>query len=232
MSRQVHACPTAPGFTLVELLVAMAAATLVTAAALSLFLTITASQRRQTESRHDDALQALDVLRRDIACALPTAFTNTPPFTLGSDAGVPGGAPDGACADLVLTTGRLDDDVTDLTRLSVWRVRYRRVPATPPDDTTVLVREAVRLDVSGPGTGSETGVLFRGVTSFNINVLNGTTWTNYWTPSLRQPLPKAVQMELGWAEAATTITAEAWTVIPAAQTFPAPTKRAPPSATP
>ncbi len=229
MSRRVCPCPAARGFTLVELLVAMAAATLVTAAALSVFLTITASQRRQTESRRHDALQALDVLRRDIACALPTVFTSTPPFFLETTTGIPAAGLEGTRTDLILTTAQLDDDATELTRLRVWRVQYRRVPPGPHDDAPVLVREAVRLDAPAPGPATETGVIFRGAASFDVSVLVGATWTNRWTPSSRQPLPKAVRMELGWAEAATTMTAEAWTVLPAAQPFPAKTRRAAPA---
>jgi type II secretion system protein J len=229
MSRRSHDHLAFRGFTLVELLVAMAISTFVAAAALSVFLTITASQRRQTESRREDALQALDVLRRDVACALPTAFTSAPPFALETAAGNPLADPDGGRADLILTTGRLDDDATDLTRLHVWRVRYRRVSTGPHDATTVLTREAVRLDAPGSEAGTETGILFRGVVSFDVSVLQGATWTNHWMPSSRQPLPKAVRMELGWTEAGTTVTAGAWTVLPAAQAFPAKTKRAAPA---
>lgn len=229
MSRRVHACRASRGFTLVELLIAVAASTLVAAAALSVFLTITSSQRRQTESRRDEALQALEVLRRDIACALPTAYTNAPSFTLESSSGAPTGLTGEDHTDLKLTMGALDEDSTDLTRLRLWQVQYRRIPPGPGHATPVLRRDAVRLDAPGLGRSAETGILFRGAASFAISVFDGATWTNRWTPSSRRPLPKAVRMELGWTEAATTMTAEAWTVIPAAQAFPGPAQRGAPA---
>ncbi len=221
MSRRIQ-CRLPAGYTLIELMIAIAVSTLVVAVALALYLTITASLRRQVDSRREEALQALDVVRRDIACSLPTALTSTPAFALevASDA-----FQASSNADLTLTTATLDSPGAPLAQMQVWRVRYRLMPTPPPEGEVSLLREAVRLDAPSAGTASPTSTLFRGAASFAVNVLAGITWANRWQPTAREPVPGAVNIQLGWRGAWTTETAEAWTVVPSALVLPGPLRR-------
>jgi len=232
MSRRPHRSRRSHGFTLIELLTAIVVSTLVVAVALSLYLTITASLRRQVASRREEALQALDVVRRDLACALPTSVTSSPPFALVVDAGALGASSN---SDLTLTTATLDAPETPLAQMQVWRVRYRLVATETPEADAMLVREAVRLDAQSYAKASATNTLFRGAASFQVNVLAGTAWAGCWTPTASQPVPGAANVQLGWHGAWTTETATAWTVIPAALTLPGPSHQpanAPPAAPP
>lgn len=208
MPRPLHRFPNASAFTLIELLVAIAASALIAAAALSLFFTLTGSLRRQSASRREAAWQALDRIRRDIACALPTSVTSSPPLSVT--------AGDDSSDDLTLTTATLDGDAS-LSRLQVWNVRYRLAGAAAGDETRGLIREAALLaGPSSPSAGA-TGELFRGASRFSVQVLAGPVWTNRWTPSLRQPLPPAVRVSLEWPRATTTETVEVSTALPVAQ---------------
>ena len=209
------------GYTLIELLTAIVISTLVVAVALSLYLTITASLRRQAESRREEALQALDVVRRDIACALPSAVTSAPPFALDV---VADAFASSSNADLTMTTATLDAPDAPLAQMQVWRVRYRLVAAPAPATDTALMREAERLDAPQDANASPTTTLFRGAASFEVNVLAGANWVNHWTPTAREPVPGAANVRLGWQGAVTTETAAAWTVIPAALTLPNPAR--------
>ena len=221
MPRGSHLFRPPRGYTLIELMTAIAISTLVVAVAVSLYLTINASLRRQTDSRREEALQALDAVCRDMACALPTAATSAPPFALDV---VADDFTASSNADLTLTTATLDTPETPLAQLQVWRVRYRLVPAPPPAAEAALVREAMRLDMPLDRTTSPTTTLFRGAASFEVNVLAGMTWVNRWKPTAREPVPGAANVHLGWQGAVTTEAATAWTVIPAALTLPNPSR--------
>lgn len=229
MPRCPHFAGRPRGFTLIELMTAIAVSTLVVAVALSLYLTITASLRRQIDSRREEAQQALDVVRRDLACALPTAVTSAPPFALDV---VADEFQASSNADLTLTTATLDAPEAPLAQMQVWRVRYRLIAAPPPATDAMLVREAERLDAPSDSTASPTTTLFRSAALFQVNVLAGATWANRWKPTSRDPVPPAVNISLGWQGAWTTETATAWTVIPAALVLPNPSRPKPGAAPP
>ena len=218
MSRRFQFRP-APGYTLIELMIAIAVSTLVVAVALALYLTVTAALRRHAASRREEALQALAVVRRDVACALPTATTSSPPFAVEV---VPDAFQASSNADLTVTTALLDTPSTALAQMQVWRVRYRLVPTPPPEGAVSLLREAVRLDAPSAVYANPTSTLFRGAASFEVNVLAGGTWVSRWQPTAREPVPGAATIRLGWQGAWTTETAEAWTVIPSALVLPGP----------
>ncbi len=192
-------------------MIAVAVSTLIVAAALAVFLTITGSLRRQALSRRADARQALDWLLRDLACAVPTAFTSPPPFSLAAPAET------GAGADVVFATASIEGRETELTGLQIWRVRYRLVALDEDGGTPALSREASRLDSAGVNTAAATNLLFRGASGFDVSILDSTGWTNRWQPSSRQPIPRAVRVRLEWPQGQTTETAEASTIIPTAQ---------------
>lgn len=218
------------GFTLVELMIAVAVSTLVVAAALSVFLTLTAAQKRQQDSRQAEGRQALDVLRRDMACALPTAITDAPPFRLDTPSRDPGA---GVGSDLALTTAQYENGPADPAHLQVWRVRYRLVPQGEADESTLaLSREAVRLESAGGSGSVATTLLFRSAAGFEVAVPDRTGWTNRWSFSSRQPLPPLARAQLSWAQAGTTAVAVSSAVIPAALKFPAPTRARPAGAPP
>lgn len=217
MPRRSSRTPADRGFTLVELMIGVAVSTLIVVATLALFTTITAAQRRQQASRHAEARQALEVMQRDLACAVAAACTNRPAFRLEARTMLDGTT----ASDLSITTTRLDDGDMNLAHLEVWSVRYHLVAEAPGTDLT-LTREAVRVQALDSGGVIATSILFRSATGFGVGVPSGNQWTNQWTPTARQPLPPVVRMELAWPQDGTTAVAEAWTVLPAALRFPGP----------
>ena len=229
MPRCPHRTRCLTGYTLIELLIAIAVSALVVAVAISLYLTLTASLRRQVDSRREEAMQALDVVCRDIACALPTAATSAPPFALDVSAD---DFKASSNADLTMTTATLDASDAPLAQMQVWRVRYRLAAAPPPATDTALMREAVRLDAPHADAAGPTTTVFRGAASFEVSVLAGPTWINRWKPTAREPVPGAAPVRLGWQGAWTTETAAVWTVIPASLTLHNPAHSKAPAGSP
>jgi type II secretory pathway pseudopilin PulG len=207
--KRTHA---ASGMTLVEILVAVSVATVIAAVMLSVYFTVTASIRRRQEGRWPAALAALEVVRRDLACCLPTAADGTDAFVLEceyTEAGT------NFTSSLLCSTAVVPAGQEDLNRFDVERVRYTLEDSSTQATGGVLLRESRAL--TGPATLAPpvTNVLLRNASGFQLMVLDRAAWTNRWKTTVRQPLPRAARVRLAWTNASGTESLSAWVLIPA-----------------
>lgn len=197
------------GFTLVELLVAISVASLVFAAALSVYLAVNASLARQQERRDEAALQAFDQLRHDLATCAQAPFSNMPPFVL--ECPVADGGEAKPCV-LTLSAGGIASPDDDFPKLEIRRVRYSLT------DDGVLMREIQILWGMDALAPPKSHAVMGGVTAWAVSALADSDWTNRWTSTPRTLLPRAVRLRLDWRTAATTETATVEVFIPAGNT--------------
>jgi type II secretion system protein J len=202
MSRNTHT----RGITLIELLVAISVASLVFAAALSVYLVVTASLRRQQERRHDEVAAALDQVRHDLAACAQAPYSNMPPFVLECPAF--GAEGPGSCS-LALSTGSIASPEEDFSKLEIRRVRYSVTAAG------VLMREVQTLWGTDALAPPKSNAVMAGVGAWAVSVLADSDWTNQWSSSSRTLFPRAARLRLDWRTAVTTETAVVEVFIPA-----------------
>ena len=198
--------------TLIELLLAVCIATLIAAAAFAVYFTVTATLRRQTEHRWQSATEALETLRRDLACCLPTAADGKEPFVLDCTEGTTSTNWNSAlyCATAVVPPGQ-----PDMSRFESVRMRYSLVAESDSQQGPSLVRQTIPQTGAAARQGPVTNLLARGVAAFQIRVLTGASWTNRWKSTLKNPLPRAAQVRLAWNEGSVTEELTSWVLIPA-----------------
>ena len=207
MARDVHN----PGMTLIELLVAVTVASLVFTAAVSVYMVVTASLRRQHENPRAQAYAALDQLRHDLAACAQVPFSNMPAFVLECpilDANTTG------LASLAFSVGGIPEPDDDFSKLEIRRVRYSVVEGEGTA-SLALMRETMTLwgtDALAPATSNAVMV---GVAAFDVSAFSGAEWTNVWKSSGKALLPSAARIRLDWKVGSTTETASVEVFIPA-----------------
>ncbi len=210
--------------TLIEILVAISISTIIVGVALSAYLTLSASLRRQADTRLDDALTALDNLRHDLVSCSQVTFSNTPAFevrTTGNTDETP------ALSTLAFCSGNLPTKANDFSRMDVQRIRYTLQPDTDPGGAQTLMREALTLWGSEALAAPLSNAVLKNVSRFEMQVLEGSGWTNQWTSRLNRPFPRAARVRLDWKSARTTETASIVIFIPAGNTLSPQAKAAP-----
>lgn len=216
MSRDLSKQGGQTGLTLIEILVAISVSTVIVGVALSAYLTLSASLRRQADTRLDDALIALDNLRHDLASCSQVSFSNTPVFevrTTGDSEETP------PLSTLAFHSGNLPPKATDFSRMEVQRIRYTLQPDNDDSGSQTLLREALTLWGAEALAPPLSNAVLKGVSRFEVRVLEGSGWTNQWSSRLNRPFPRAARVRLDWKSAHTTETASIVIFIPAGNTL-------------
>ena len=212
MTRDIHK----PGMTLIELLVSIAIASLVFAASVSLYLTVTDSLGRQKDNPRGRAYPALDQLRHDLTACAQVPSSNVPAFVLECQVlqtNTPG------LASLAFSIGSIPGPDDDFSKVEIKRVRYS-VVSGDEQSNPVLVREIMTLWGTDALAPAMSNALLDGVVAFNVGALADTEWTNTWKSSGRAVLPRAVRIRLDWKAGNTTETAQVDVFIPAGNQVP------------
>jgi type II secretion system protein J len=194
------------GVTLVELLVSISVASLVFAAAVSVYLVVNASLRRQQERHHEEVAAALDLVRHDLAACAQAPFSNMPPFVLECVA--PDTNTAGPCS-LAFSIGSIASPEEDFSKLEIRRVRYSVTAAG------VLMREVQTLWGTDALAPPKSNAVMEGVGAWEVAVLADSDWTNQWTSTPRSLFPRAARLRLDWRTSVTTETASVEVFIPA-----------------
>jgi hypothetical protein len=201
--------------TLIEILIAVSVSTLIMGVALSVYLTLSASLLRQTNTRIDDVAVALDSLRHDLACCVQVSFSNTPAFEVQT---VPDGDGSSAPSTLALCAANLPSGEAEFARMEVKHIRYA---LRPDGDKQLLQRESVTLWGAEAFASPVSNALLKGVSRFELSVLDNAGWTNRWSSRPNRPLPRAARIRLDWESARTTETASIVVFIPAGNSLSA-----------
>lgn len=210
--------------TLIEILIAISVSTIIVGVALSVYLTLSASLRRQIDTRLDNAALALDSLRHDLVSCSQVSFSNTPVFELQTTVGDGDIPPE---SKLTLCGGSLPRDTVDFSRMEVKRIRYSLQPDGDTGGRVSLLRESLTLWGAEALAPPESTVILKGVHRFEVQVMEGSGWTNQWPARLNRPFPRAARVRLDWASARTTETASIVVFIPAGNSLPPRKKSAP-----
>jgi len=192
MSRRagkVHRFSSRSGMTLIELILAIAIASLVITLVFSVYRTVSVTMQGQDERRRgaDAVADAVRQIARDLACTFAPKSDNTCKFTLEKEASAP------EAARLSFCTALLPAGETDLRWCELHRVTYR-VGADSKSETA-LFRENQPL--AGPGAFAPpvTNVLASDVESFRVSVYDGAEWNDEWS-SVDAACPRAARIEL------------------------------------
>ena len=205
---------TRSGMTLIELMVSIGVATLVFSAAVSVYLVVTSSLRRQQADTQSVACAVLEQLRHDLTACAQSASTNMPAFVLdcpAHDTNSPG------FSDLAFSTGRTPSPDDDFSRLEIERIHYSVQSADGQ-----LIRETQPLSGANALAPAVSNIVMQGVTAFEVSVLPDTTWTNVWQSSARTVIPHAARIRLDWQTSSTSATASVDVFIPAGNPVSAP----------
>jgi type II secretion system protein J len=212
MSRDLSKQGGLTGMTLIEILVAISVSTIIMGIALSAYLTLSASLRRQADTRLDDALVALDNMRHDLASCSQASFSNTPIFEVRTTGGNDETSPLSA---LSFCSVSLPPKANDLSRMEVHRIRYTLQPSRDTGGTQTLTRESLTLWGAEALASPVSNAVLKGVSRFEVQVMEGSGWTNQWTSRLNRQVPRATRVRLDWEAARTTETASIVIFIPA-----------------
>lgn len=201
--------------TLIELMVALAVATLVFGSAVSVYLVVSRSLHHSLEGSRNNAYAVLEQLRHDLVASAQSVSTNMQAFVLDCPAhetNTPG------LAKLAFTVGRIPAQDTDFSRLEIGRVQYGVIPSGTAG--LRLMRETMTLwgpEAMGPAVSN---AVMEGVVGFDVSALAEGGWTNVWRSSARTLFPRAVRIRLDWLAGATSETAVVEIFIPAGNPVP------------
>ena len=175
--------------TLIELILAIAIASLVITLVFSVYHTVSVTMQGQDARRRgaDAASDAVQRIARDIACTFAPKSDEACKFILEKGKSAP------ALSQLSFCTAVMPEGETDMRWFELHRVAYR--VGTDARDAVVLFRENQPL--AGPGAFAPpvTNVLASGVESFRISVYDGTEWKDEWS-SENSVCPHAARIEL------------------------------------
>lgn len=185
----VHRPPHRSGMTLIELILAIAIASLVITLVFSVYRTVSVTMQGQDERRRgaDAVSDAVQRIARDITCTFAPKADEACKFILEKDTSAP------AASQLSFCTAVMPEGETDLRWFELHRVAYR--VGTDSKDAIVLFRENQPL--AGPGAFAPpvTNVLASNVESFRVSVYDGSEWKDEWT-SIDAACPRAARIEL------------------------------------
>jgi|GEM_PF-996669 len=214
------------GFTLIEVLVALSIATLVALVIFSVYHA-TSSSLASLESgrrRATDAVSAMDMLGRDLVCAIDLPFAGSVSFML--DPGVSGEAPASA---LAFHTVEVSSPDNESVRFKVLLVNYSLKGDEDEENAPVnvrwLVRETQQIMEDGTIGPSEIRKLAMGVNLFTVSVSDGTRWLEKWPVDGGASVPQGARIGLSYAAGRSTRHLESTVVIPAGMRFAAPAAR-------
>ena len=178
-----HLGRSSSGFTLLELMVALAIAALLVATLFAAYHAATRTARHQVLRERGTAAAArvADQVGRDLRCAFHVPETPALRFLLQPpDADRPG--------VLALCTAVPPAGGTDLRWFQTDRVLYVR------QDHALL--RIVQPLPEERGEAVRTNILARGLLGFAVEARAGTDWTNAWTGTDAAPLPRAARVRV------------------------------------
>jgi prepilin-type N-terminal cleavage/methylation domain-containing protein len=192
MSRRagtVHRRLSRSGMTLIELILAIALASLVVTLVFSVYRTVSTTLQGQDDRRRgaDAVADAVQKIARDITCTFAPESDEACKFTLEKGDSAP------AASQLSFCTAVLPEGETDLRWFELHRVAYHI--GKDSKGGVVLYRE--NRPLAGPGAFSPpvTNVLATSVESFHISVYNGSEWNDEWGTA-EAGCPRAARIEL------------------------------------
>lgn len=195
------------GFTLIEVLAALAIAALVAAVLFAAYRTVVRTSERHggRDRAAAEAVAAMDRVARDLSGAFHVSSAPSLRFILGTE---------GRSARLALCTAAPPPSDPDLRWFSTERVEY-------------FLRDGNLYRVSHPlpreeGTAAETNLTARSLQRIEAHAWSGDTWTNAWPlGEASAPLPRAVRLRVISAETAdaATPTYETEVYVPAGNVF-------------
>lgn len=206
-----------PGFTLVELLLAMMIAGLILGVVYALYHTVTmaVSGRRLRDDELSRAGRAMETISRDLSALFPGPVEDCDIRLSFSEGG------DTNRSEVAFCTLRLPEGEPDPRWVDVRQVRYR--VDTGPDRGDILVCEARPL--AGPGSEAvETNDLVAGVSGFRVSLYDGTEWKTEWKNTAEKISPRAARIEVELRRGPRTFRTE--TLIPAGLVFTSRLERA------
>ena len=200
--------PHRSGMTLIELILAIAIASLVISLVLTVYRTVSVTMLGQEERRRgaDAVADAVERIARDLVCTFAPKSDNSCLFVLDR------GAPASKSPHLSFCAAVVPEGETDLRWFDLHRVTYR--VDVEGGSAPVLLRESRPL--SGPGAlaPAVTNVLAREVESFRVFAYDGTEWKDDWPPGLAG-CPRAARVELTARHGSGTKTFQTEVLIPA-----------------
>ena len=201
--------------TLIEIIVAVGVASLVFAAALTIFGVVSRSWRRPLEQRREAAYDALEQIRQDLVVCAQSVSTNLATFEVATPSHDPD-APERSV--LAFSTGRIPPSDEDFTHFEVGRIRYSVQDSG--DGGGRLIRESMTLWGQDALAPFMTNALMEGVQAFDVEALPDSSWTNSWKSSDRTLFPHAVRIRLNWQAGSTSETVSVEVFIPAGNPLP------------
>jgi prepilin-type N-terminal cleavage/methylation domain-containing protein len=192
-----------PAFTLIELVLAIAVASIVLAAINAAFFS--AVRLRETTLSAVDATvpaeQAITVLRRDLQCAMPPGGIMAGDFKAGNVTSI--GIGQTVSLEVYTATGALDENEP---WGDVQRVTYElKDPADRSSPGKDLVRSVTRNILTTGTPDIEDQWLMGNVQNLAFTCFDGTTWQNTWdttdTSTMNTNLPVAVRVRIQLAGA-------------------------------
>lgn len=175
--------------TLIELILAMAIASLVITLVFSVYHTVSLTMQGQDERRRgaDAVADAVRQIAHDLACTFAPKSDETCTFTLEKDTSPLAAARLSFCATV------MPDTETDLRWFELHHVAYR----VGADSKNALALFRENQSLAGPGAFAPpiTNVLASDVESFRVSVYNGSEWNDEWS-SADAACPRAARIEL------------------------------------
>jgi type II secretory pathway pseudopilin PulG len=193
------------GLTLIETLIGTAILVLLASLFFTVYRTTSSVLERQGyyQSAWRAAIDALDAVSRDVACAIPGSLAGKTSFVLDRERDGNGSGPSTllCCTALPTARGR------DATGIGMQRIRYAAVETA--GNAGRGVRSLVRETVAGSGDRpSATEELLGNVVEFGVTVLGPDGWVEAWPPLDSAALPAAARIRLVFKEGSLTKTLE------------------------
>jgi type II secretory pathway component PulJ len=176
--------------TLIELILAIAIASLVITLVFSLYHTVSVTMQAQEERRRgaDAAADAVQQIARDLACAFAPKSDEACKFALKKDSnGIP-------ASQLSFCSAVMPEGETDLRWFEIHRVAYR--VGIDAKMASVLFRENQPLVGPGAFEPLGTNALAGNVESFHVSVHDGLGWKDEWASTGDAPCPRAARIEV------------------------------------
>ena len=221
MKRPAQLHPSSPGFTLVEILVALALTVVVTAL---IFTTLAVTQRtRRSQSERVVcrvlAENALAQLARDLERAFVFPKNDATAFALQT-----GATASNAVLELAFARAALLPGESDLRWSEIARMSYRLTEAGP----THFALTCTSQPVAGPGAlaPAVTNAVFQPLDSFSVLLFDGKEWKDTWVGSgtSTNGAPRAARLTLTVSRGQARHTATTEVIIPISLKFDPPKK--------
>lgn len=209
------------GFTLVEILVALAVGTLVVLVVFSVYHATSSSIMAVESGRRSsrDAATAIDLVGRDLACAIDLPFAGSVSFML--DPGMPGAMPS---PSLFFHTVEVSTPDEASVVFKAFRVSYAVKPSDEdaPGSPCVLARESQRIMEDGTLCAAEVREIVHDVAGLAISVSDGRKWLDKWPVEGGGSMPSGARIGLSYRTGNSVRTLESSVIIPAGMKFAPP----------